>query len=109
MQQQGSKLQRIKSQGLGLGSFNHLAGPDAATGVTFVAQNASMKHLGILVSRQPEVAATALSSAILRKEKLKIAHWSGCRRSLLGRAYAAKRLLPTMVTYHATFILYPVS
>ena len=31
----GSKLQRSKSQGLGLGSYRHLEGPDAATGVTF--------------------------------------------------------------------------
>ena len=31
----GSKLQRGKSRGLGLLSFSHLAGPDAATGVTF--------------------------------------------------------------------------
>ncbi|BDA49663.1 LINE-1 retrotransposable element ORF2 protein [Coccomyxa sp. Obi] len=75
----GSKLQRSKSQGLGLGSFSHLEGPDAATGVTFVAQDASVKHLGVPLSRL----------------------------SLLVRAYVAKQLLASMVTYHATFIPVP--
>ncbi|CAL8463344.1 g2878 [Coccomyxa elongata] len=49
----GSKLQRGKSQGLGLGSLSHLAGPDAATGVTFAAQGASVKHLGFPLSKEP--------------------------------------------------------
>ncbi len=43
----GEKLQRSKSQGLGLGSFIYLAGPDAATGVIFVAQEASVMHSGV--------------------------------------------------------------
>ncbi|BDA46021.1 probable LINE-1 retrotransposable element ORF2 protein [Coccomyxa sp. Obi] len=103
----GSKLQRSKSQGLGLGSFSHLEGPDAATGVTFVAQDASVMHLGVPLSRQPEAAATALYSAILRKVEIRIARWSGFRLSLLGRAYVAKQLLASMVTYHATFIPVP--
>ncbi|BDA47893.1 probable LINE-1 retrotransposable element ORF2 protein at N-terminal half [Coccomyxa sp. Obi] len=103
----GSKLQRSKSQGLGLGSFSHLEGPDAATGVTFAAQDASVKHLGVPLSRQPEIAATALYTAILKKVESKIARWSGFRLSLLGRAYVAKQLLASMVTYHATFIPVP--
>ncbi|CAL8467200.1 g6736 [Coccomyxa elongata] len=70
-----SELQRRKSQGLGLGSFSYLSDPDAATGVTFVAQDASVKHLGIPLSRQPQVAATAFYAAILRKVELKIARW----------------------------------
>ncbi|BDA40482.1 hypothetical protein COCOBI_01-1350 [Coccomyxa sp. Obi] len=98
---------RSKSQGLGLGSFSHLEGPDAATGVTFVAQDASVKHLGVPLSRQPEAAATALYSAILRKVEVRIARWSGFGLSLLGRAYVAKQLLASMVTYHATFIPVP--
>ena len=69
----GSKLQRSKSQGLGLGRFSHLEGPDAATGVHFVAQGASVKHLGVPLSRQPEIAATALYTAILKKVEAKIA------------------------------------
>ncbi|BDA47098.1 Transposon TX1 uncharacterized 149 kDa protein [Coccomyxa sp. Obi] len=103
----GSKLQRSKSQGLGLGSFSHLEGPDAATGITFEAQDASVKHLGVPLSRQPEAVATALYSAILRKVEIRIARWSGFRLSLLGRAYVAKQLLASMVTYHATFIPVP--
>ncbi|BDA51424.1 hypothetical protein COCOBI_18-3020 [Coccomyxa sp. Obi] len=109
----GSKLQRSKSQGLDLGSFSHLEAPDVATGVTFVAQDASVKHLGVPLSRQPEAAATALYSVILRKVEVRIARWSGFRLTLLGRSYVfffgyvAKQLLASMVTYHATFIPVP--
>ncbi|BDA44222.1 hypothetical protein COCOBI_05-4060 [Coccomyxa sp. Obi] len=71
------------------------------------AQDASVKHLGVPLSRQPEAAATALYSAILRKVEVRIARWSGFRLSLLGRAYVAKQLLASMVTYHATFIPVP--
>ncbi|BDA44216.1 hypothetical protein COCOBI_05-4000 [Coccomyxa sp. Obi] len=60
-----------------------------------------------LLGWQPEAAATALYSAILRKVEVRIARWSGFRLSLLGRAYVAKQLLASMVTYHATFIPVP--
>ncbi|BDA45594.1 hypothetical protein COCOBI_07-3810 [Coccomyxa sp. Obi] len=76
--------------------FSHLEGPDAATGVTFVAQDASGKYLGVPLSRQPEAAATAIYSAILRKVEVKIARWSGFRLSLLGRAHVAKQLLASI-------------
>ena len=66
-----------------------------------------MKHLGVPLSRQPDVAATTLYTAILKKVEAKIARWSGFRLSLLGRAYVAKQLLASMVTYHATFIPVP--
>ena len=103
----GARLQRSKSQGLGLGSLSHLAGPDAATGVTFAAEGASVQHLGIPLSTHPAAAATALYTAILRKVEQRIARWSGFRLSLLGRAYVAKQVLVSMVTYHATFIPVP--
>ena len=103
----GSKLQRGKSQGLGLGSFSHLAGPDAATGVTFAEQGESVKHLGIPLTKDPAAAATALYTAIVQKVELRIARWSGFRLSMLGRAYVAKQVLASMVVYHATFIPVP--
>ena len=102
----GPKLQRGKFQGLGLGSFSHLAGPDAATGVTFAEQGASVKLLGIPLSKEPAEAATALYTAI-QKVELQIARWSGFTLSLLGRAYVAKQDLAYMVIYHATFIPVP--
>ena len=67
--------------------------------LTFAAQDASVKHLGVPLSRQPDIAATALYTAILEKVEAKIARWSGFRLSLLGRAYVAKQLLAYMVTY----------
>ncbi|CAL8470818.1 g10360 [Coccomyxa elongata] len=71
------------------------------------AQGASVKHLGIPLSNEPADAATALFTAILQKVEARIARWSGFRLSLLGRAYVAKQVLASMVTYHATFIPVP--
>ncbi|MBF6596567.1 MAG: hypothetical protein IVW51_19280, partial [Thermaceae bacterium] len=46
----GARLQRSKSQALGLGSLSHLTGPDPVTGVTFAATGGSVKHQGIPLS-----------------------------------------------------------
>ncbi|CAL8461716.1 g1247 [Coccomyxa elongata] len=89
----GSKLQRGKSQVLGLGSLSHLAALDAATGVTFAAQGASVKHLGIPLSKESADAATALSTAILQKVELQIARWSG---------FSAQRMSPNRALH--TFV-----
>ena len=43
----------------------------------------------------------------MEKVEARIARWSGFRLSLLGRAYVAKQVLASMVTYHATFIPVP--
>ncbi|CAL8468448.1 g7988 [Coccomyxa elongata] len=94
----GSKLQRGKFQCLSLGSLSHLTGPDAATRVTLAAQGASVKTLGIPLSKEPADAATALFRAILQKVELRIARWSGF--SLLGRAYVAKQVLASMLPEH---------
>ncbi|CAL8468455.1 g7995 [Coccomyxa elongata] len=61
---------------------------------------------GFLPKRWLEAAATALYSAILPGGG-KIARWPGFRLSLQGRAYVAKQLLASMVTFHAIFILGP--
>ncbi|MBF6614931.1 MAG: hypothetical protein IVW55_17635 [Chloroflexi bacterium] len=95
----GARLQRSKSQALGLGSLSHLTGPDPVTGVTFAALGGSVKHLGIPLSTQPAAAATALQTAIVTKVEARIARWSGFRLSMLGRAYVAKQVLASMVTF----------
>ena len=64
-------------------------------------------HLGIPLSSQPAAAATALHTAIVTKVEARIARWSGFRLSMLGRAYVAKQVLASMVTYHATFVPVP--
>ena len=56
-------------------------------------------------SNQP--AAAALYTAIVTKVEARIARWSGFRLSMLGRAYVAKQVLASMVTYHATFVPMP--
>ena len=69
----GARLQRSKSQALGLGSLSHLTGRDPVTGVTFTAPGDSVKHLGIPLSTQPAAAATALYTAIVIKVEARIA------------------------------------
>ena len=75
----GSKLQRGKSQGLGLGSFSHLAGPDAATGVTFAEQGESVKHLGIPLTNPEGTPASA------QRRTVASVSWTSGHRSQLSR------------------------
>ncbi len=103
----GARLQRSKSQALALGSLSHVTGPDPVTGITFAAPGGSVKHLGIPLSNQPAAAATAFHTAIVTEVEARIARWSGFRLSMLGRAYVAKQVLASMVTYHATFVPVP--
>nr|BAA25763.1 reverse transcriptase [Chlorella vulgaris] len=103
----GARLQRSKSQALGLAASAISPGPIQSRGVTFAASSDGVKHLGIPLSTQPAAAATALYTAIIEKVEARIARWSGFRLSLLGRAYVAKQVLASMVTYHATFIPVP--
>ena len=103
----GSRLQRSKSQGLGLGAAGHLHGLEPVTGITFAAPDASVRHLGIPLARDAARAADELFTRILGKLRSRIARWSGFRLSLLGRAYVAKQVLVSMFTYHATFIPIP--
>ena len=69
----GARLQRSKSQALGLGNLSHLPGRVPVTGVTFTAPGDSVKHLGIPLSTQPAAAATALYTAIVIKVEARIA------------------------------------
>lgn len=103
----GSKLQRSKSQGLGLGAASHLTGVEPVTGVTFTAAGESIRHLGIPLQRDADAAAAQLYDSILERLNTRIARWSGFHLSLLGRSYVAKQALVSMFTYHATFISVP--
>ncbi|CAL5219684.1 g1571 [Coccomyxa viridis] len=103
----GARLQRSKSIGMGIGSLQHLVGPDQATGVTFSAAGTSVRHLGIPLSTDAGRAAETLYADILQRLHTRIARWSGFRLSLLGRAHVAKQVLVSMFTYHGTFIPVP--
>ena len=103
----GARLQRSKSQALALGSLSHVTGPDPVTGITFAAPGGSVKHLGIPLSNQPAAAATVPHTAIVTWVEACIARLSGFRLSMLGRAYVAKQVQASMVTYHATFMPVP--
>ncbi|CAL5220132.1 g2089 [Coccomyxa viridis] len=103
----GARLQRSKSIGMGIGSLQHLVGPDQATGITFSAAGTSVRHLGIPLSTDAGRAAETLYADILQRLHTRIARWSGFRLSLLGRAHVAKQVLVSMFTYHGTFIPVP--
>ena len=103
----GARLQRSKSSGMGIGSLQHLVGPDPATAITFCGAGTPIRHLGIPLSTDPDTAATALYTDILQRLQARIARWSGFRLSLLGRAHVAKQVLVAMFTYHGTFIPVP--
>ena len=103
----GARLQRSKSSDMDISSLQHLVGPDPATAITFGAAGTSIRHLGIPLSTDPDLAATALYADILQRLRARIARWSGFRLSLLGRAHVAKQVLVAMFTYHGTFKLVP--
>ena len=50
---------------------------------------------------------TGEGPAGVTKVEARIARWSGFPLSTLGRAYVAKQVLASMVTYHATFVPVP--
>ena len=103
----GARMQTAKSTGMGIGSLQHLAGPDAATGITFSAAGSATTHLSTSLSTDPDAAARSLYTDILQRLNRRIARWSGSRLSLLGRAHVAKQVLVSMFTYHGTFIPVP--
>ena len=103
----GTRMQTANPTGVGIGSLQHLAGPDAATGIAFSTAGSATTHLGILLSTDPDAAARSLYTDILQRLDRRIARWSGFRLSLLGRAHVAKQVLVSMFTYHWTFIPVP--
>ena len=102
----GARMQ-TQSTGMGVGSLQYLAGPDAATGITISAAGSATTHLGIPLSTDPDAAARSLYTDIPQRLNRRIARWSGFRLSLLGRAHVAKQVLVSMFTYHGTFIPVP--
>ena len=60
-------MQAVKSTGMGIGSLQHLAGPDADTGIPFSAAGSATTHLGIPLRTDPAAAARTLYTAILQR------------------------------------------
>ena len=103
----GARMQTAKSTGMGIGSLQHLVGPDAATGITFSAAGSATAHLSIPLSTDPDAAARSLYTDILQRLDRRIACWSDFQLSLLGKEHVAKQVLVSMFTYHGTFIPVP--
>ena len=103
----GARMLTANSTGMGIGSLQHLVGPDAATGIALCAAGSATTHLGIFPSTDPDAAARTLYTDFLQRLDRRIARWSGFRLSLLGRAHVAKQVLVSMFAYHGTFISVP--
>ena len=80
-------------------SLQHLAGPDADTGITFSAAGSATTQLGHPTQHRPGRGGRALYTAILQRLDRRIARSSGFRLSLLGRAHVAKQVLVSRFTF----------
>ena len=103
----GARMQTAKSTDMGIGSLQHLAGPDTATGITSSTAGSATTHLGIPLSTDPDAAARSLYTDILQRLNRGIARWSGFWLSLLGSAHVAKQVLVSLFTNHGTFTPVP--
>ena len=72
----GARMQTAKSTGMGIGSLQHLVGPDGDTGIALSAAGSATTHLGIPLSTDPDAAARTLYTAILQRLDRRIARWS---------------------------------
>ena len=88
---------RSKIQGLGLGNLSHLAGPDAATGVAFAEQGASVKHMGVPLPRSPLTLPKTSTQLLFTRW---IARWSGFRLSLLAKQVLAEYVVKEVYSRH---------
>ena len=72
--------------------------------MTFSADPAGVRHLGLPLSRDE---GTGQYTGIVQQLGLRISRWAGHCLSFLGRAYKAKQMLVSALTYQAAFIPIP--
>lgn len=97
-----------KSWGQVSGTHPPLVGHHDASGVTFVAQGESVRHLGVpLVVGDPTQAVARLYRGKLQVVCGRVRVWSTFALTLKGRAHVAKQVLAPVLSYHATFLPVP--
>jgi exonuclease III len=103
----GARLNQGKCKGLRFGPHPEL---DLATrvcgacGVRFPPAQEPLRHLGIFLSTDLAAAHAKTFAGLLHGVRQRAVLWRQHRLSWLGRAYVAKQVLASMVSYHATFI-----
>lgn len=107
----GAKLSPSKCLGMRFGPHPEL---DPATrmcggcGVLFPPEQAPFKHLGIYLGRDSAAANTQTFGRLVHTVREAAVLWRQHPLSWLGRAYLAKQVLASMVTYHITFVPAPL-
>ncbi|GAB4815364.1 hypothetical protein N2152v2_002410 [Parachlorella kessleri] len=76
----------------------------AVSGVLFPPPQAPIRHLGIFLSTDPAAGHAKSFAGLLHGVRETAALWRQHHLSWLGRAYVAKQVLASKVTYHATFV-----
>ena len=103
----GARKQTAKSTGMGIGSMQHLVGPDADIGITFSAAGSATIHLGIPAQHRPRCCRP--HSLPSHPAAPRQAHRTLVRLPARppGQGTCRQAVLVSMFTYHATFVPMP--
>ena len=102
-----AKLNITKSQGLALGTLApglNEHGVELNTLIPFVPPGEHVRHLGVMLGLDRELAARATFQAKLKSMALMAKQWGRCMLSYYGRLHVAKQCMVSMVGYAASFI-----
>ena len=102
-----ARLQPSKSQAIQLGVTPPFSGPDPLTGITFVGEGETIRHLGILHSHNPVADAERMYEGLLARMQRAAANWSRSNLTLIGRVHVAKQVLVSMLSFLASFVAPP--
>lgn len=103
----GARLNHGKCKGLRFGPHPELdlaSRVCGASGVRFPPAQEPLRHLGIFLSTDLAAGHAKTFAGLLHGVRQRAVLWRQHRLSWLGRAYVAKQVLASMVSYHATFL-----
>ena len=102
-----AKIQPLKAQGLEFGVADPFHGVCPLTGIPFAADSHPIRHLGILLGRDPLLCRGRMYAGILQRMERLVTQWACTSMSLFGRSYVARQCLLSVFTYHAAFVMPP--
>ena len=103
----GAVLNLLKCKGVTLGAHPAITGTDPGTGIPFVDAGATLRHLGVLLTKGDARAAGAAAwQGLVAAVAARVRHWRGVPLTIFGRAYVAKQLMASVITHLATFFFF---
>lgn len=109
-QASGARLNLAKCKGLMFGDQRSV-NPDtrvcSVCQVTFPPPQEPIRHLGIYMGADAEVAATKTFQRVLGSIRTAATHWRQIQLTYIGRAHVAKQVLAAAAVHHATFVSPP--